>query len=67
MTTTTSTTISLAALGAEALRQRLDELRGLGNVYATCAEPPPPELAEEFARVQAELARRVGGAQRAAR
>jgi hypothetical protein len=67
MTTTTSTTTALAALGAEALRQRLDELRGLGNVYATCAEPPPPELAEEFARVQAELVRRASGAQRAAR
>lgn len=67
MTTTTSTPSSLAALGAEALRQRLDELRGLGNVYATCAEPPPPELGEEFARVQAELSRRAGGGQRVSR
>lgn len=42
---------------AEALRARLDELRGLGNVYAASGERPPPELAAEYQRIVEALAR----------
>ncbi len=41
----------------EELRARLEELRGLGNVYAASGEPPPPELSAEYQQLVEALAR----------
>ncbi|MBK6685197.1 MAG: hypothetical protein IPG45_12075 [Deltaproteobacteria bacterium] len=42
----------------EQLITRLGELRALGNSYGLSALPPPPELATEYAALEAELKRR---------